>query len=644
MRPRPLRRKGMAKPPPSCALRGTGGGNTVQPNGTVKLPLLVYDGDCGFCRDWASRWRTRTGERVSYAPAQQAADQLPWIPRHEFAAAVQLILPDGTVYRGAQAIFETLGHVPGRRWLRRAYRSVPGFALMTEAAYRLVSRHRGAAFRLSRGLWGEQVNPPTHTLSRVLFLRLLGAIYLIAFLSLAVQLRGLVGSHGILPAGQFLAAVRQQLGSAGYWQVPTLGWLNADDWFLTTLALGGAIVAILPVFGLAAGPAFLLLWALYLSLVTVGQEFLSFQWDNLLLEAGFLTIFFAPWRLSSSRFKTRPPSAAIRWLLVWLLFRLMFASGVVKLKSGDVVWRNLTALNFHYETQPLPTWIGWWTHQLPEWLQEFSTFSMFAIELGAPLLILTPRRVRHVGAWLLIGFQLLIIATGNYTFFNLLTIALCLLLFDDFALRRILPRRITQPASNRRRVPANRLRQTLTIGLSVFVLTVTGLQFYRQLLRPWPFPAWAKKIVAWTAPVRTFNTYGLFAVMTRPRREIIIEGSADGTTWQAYEFKWKPGNVYRAPAFVAPHQPRLDWQMWFAALGSAESNPWFQNFLARLLRGEPTVLALLASNPFPDAPPKFIRGLIDEYHFTTPAERRGDGAWWKRTMLGVYTPVLSLRE
>jgi len=358
-----------------------------------------------------------------------------------------------------------------------------------------------------------------------------------------------------------------------------------------------------------------------------------------LLEAGFLAIFFAPWRFFSHRHKSEP-SRAIRWLLWWLLFRLTFGSGIVKLKSGDVAWRTLTALTFHYETQPLPTWIGWWAHQLPEWFQKFSTFSMFAVELGASLLIFAPRRLRHLGAMAMIGLQLLIAATGNYTFFNLLTIALCLLLFDDAVLGRLSPHRGTHPTLSQ----AAPWRRRLTTVLAVAVLTLTGLQFYRQLSRPWPFPNFGKKIIAWVAPLRTFNTYGLFAVMTRPRREIIIEGSRDGQAWQAYEFKWKPGNVFRAPGFVAPHQPRLDWQMWFAALGNAQDSPWFARLLERLLQGEPTVLTLFAHNPFPDPPPKYVRALIYEYHFTTPAERRVDGSWWKHTLLGNYTPVLSLRR
>ncbi len=603
-------------------------------------PLVVYDGACGFCKLWIERWRDTTGPGVRYVPSHEATALLPQLTGEPLAEAIHLVQPDGQIKRGAAAVFEALATVPGQRRLAWCYRRVPGFAPCSEAAYRFVSHHRPFLLKLTHLLWGKSVRRAGFGRSAWLFVRLLGLVYLVAFASLAAQLRGLIGSHGILPATDFLAAVKSQLGRAGYWHVPTLAWLNRADWFLATLALGGAIVAILPILGIAAGPAFLLLWVLYLSLVSVGQDFLSFQWDILLLEAGFVAVFFAPWKILWRSAASRPPSGAIRWLLWWLLFRLTFGSGIVKLKSGDVVWRNLTALNFHYETQPLPTWIGWWAHQLPAWFQKFSTFSMFAIELGAPLLIFAPRRIRHLGATAMIGLQLLIAATGNYTFFNLLTIALCLLLFDDVALGRWLPHRETQPPVTR----SAPWQRGLTAAFAALVLILTGLQFSRQLSRPWPFPNFGKKIISWAAPLRTFNTYGLFAVMTRPRREIIIEGSNDGATWEPYEFKWKPGNLYRAPAFVAPHQPRLDWQMWFAALGSAENNPWFQKMLARLLQGEPTVLALLAYNPFPDTPPKFIRGLIYEYHFTTPAERSSDGSWWQRTLLGNYTPVLSLRQ
>jgi hypothetical protein len=332
------------------------------------------------------------------------------------------------------------------------------------------------------------------------------------------------------------------------------------------------------------------------------------------------------------------------WLLRWLLFRLMFASGVVKLATHDPTWRGLTALTFHYETQPLPTWVGWYAHQLPVWFQRFSCAVMFAIELGAPFLIFTPRRLRFVGCGAIVVLMMLIAATGNYCFFNLLAVALCILLLDDATLQLFFPARC-------REIPINthawRWPGWITAPLAVVVLAVTTMTLtgaFREQVA-WPSPM--VKLYSALSPTRSFNGYGLFASMTTARPEIIIEGSDDGQTWLPYEFKYKPGDPMRRPTFVAPHQPRLDWQMWFEALRvtrpRAEPSQWFLNFCVRLLQGQREVLALLKTNPFPSAPPRYIRAMVYDYHFTNFATRRETGAWWRRELLGQYCPVLSLR-
>jgi hypothetical protein len=339
-----------------------------------------------------------------------------------------------------------------------------------------------------------------------------------------------------------------------------------------------------------------------------------------------------------------PPSRIVLWLLRLLLFKLLFSSGCVKLLSGDPNWRNLTALTFHYQTQPLPTWIGWYANQLPLWFQKFSCAAMFALEVGAPFLIFAPRRIRFFGCATMVGLQTLILLTGNYTFFNFLTLALCLLLFDDFILQKFAPRKFDGDFKTQKNNFRLRWPRAITIPLAIAVLTVSLFQLISMfgirsnLLLP------AAELDGWLAPFRMVNSYGLFAVMTTTRNEIIVEGSDDGTNWLPFEFKYKPGDMNRRPGFVEPFQPRLDWQMWFAALGDYRQNPWFVNFCVRLLEGSPEVQALLANNPFPNRPPRYVRAEFYEYHFTNLQEHHASGAWWKRERTGKYLPAFSLAD
>jgi predicted DCC family thiol-disulfide oxidoreductase YuxK len=620
-------------------------------------PLLIFDGDCNFCRLWISRWQQITGDTVDYQPSQNPdiARQFPEIPPERFATSVQLVETDGTVYSGAEAVFRTLAQNPKRAWLLRTYQDVPAIASVTECAYAFIAGHRTAFSRLTRWFWGRHVETPDHTLTRWIFLRALGVIYFVAFVSLWTQISGLIGHNGILPAGQYMADIKQQcdahgLGLERFSQVPTLCWLDSSDRFLNFQCAAGTVLALLLMVGIAPAPCLALLWLFYLSLATVSQDFLGFQWDNLLLEAGFVAIFFAPLQLLPKFFREAPPSRIALWLLRLLLFKLMFSSGCVKLLSQDPNWRNLTALTYHYQTQPLPTWIGWYASQLPLAFQKFSCAVMFGIEIGAPFLIFAPRRIRFFGAASMALLQTLILLTGNYTFFNFLTLALCLLLLDDFVFQNFLPQKLAGPvASNPQSSPSRRCwPRVVTIPIAVVVLSVSFLQVVSLfgmrsgLLSELLFPA--VFLDGEIASLRTVNSYGLFAVMTTTRNEIVVEGSDDGTHWLPYEFKYKPGDLNRPPAFVEPFQPRLDWQMWFAALGTYRDNPWFGNFCVRLLQGSPPVLALLQKNPFPQHPPKFVRAELYEYHFTNPAERRATGAWWRREPAGEYLPPVSLSE
>jgi len=306
-------------------------------------------------------------------------------------------------------------------------------------------------------------------------------------------------------------------------------------------------------------------------------------------------------------------------------------SGSVKLLSRDSSWRNLSAMSFHYETQPLPTPIAWYVHQLPFWFQRATTALVLAIELAVPFLIFAPRRLRILGAWCLLGFQALIFVSGNYAFFNLLTMALCLFLFDDSFFPKL---RFPSRKSATSRFAA--------VAAAVLVLTVSGVYLSGTFFDYTPL--WGGSLLHYAAPFGIVNTYGLFAVMTTHRPEIIVQGSNDGVAWLDYEFRFKPGDLRRAPRWVAPYQPRLDWQMWFAALGSYRSSPWFVNFLVRLLQGSPEVLGLLASNPFPGAPPKYVRAELFDYKFTDLQTRRANGAWWRREIRGWYVPAISLED
>jgi len=488
-------------------------------------------------------------------------------------------------------------------------------------------------------------------LARWLFLRLMGAVYFMAFLSLISQISGLVGSHGILPAHDFLQAAYEALGPLSYWLFPTLAWLNCSDGFLQLLAVGGACLSLLVVLGIGTAPILVLLWVFYLSLVTVGRDFLSFQWDALLLEAGFLSIFFAPWKLLSPPWQApawllseSPPSPILLWLFRWLLFRVTFMSGAVKLLSGDPTWRDLTAVSYHYTTQPLPTPVAWYVSQLPMWFQRFSCAGMFILELLVPLLIFAPRRLRFLGAGLICFLQVLIAVTGNYTFFNLLTIFLCLLLLDDALLRRLFPRVLADRILQAGTASMPYLQRACCAPLAVLILFLSGVEVLEQFVGMRSLPRAVAEIVGLVSPFQIANPYGVFAVMTTTRLEIIIEGSDDGEVWSEYEFKYKPGDPKRPPPWVAPHQPRLDWQMWFAALGSYRSNPWFVGLMRRLLQGSPDVLALLETNPFPSRPPRFVRAIVYDYHFSDFAGRNATGKWWRRDYRGTYFPVASLTD
>lgn len=602
-------------------------------------PLLVYDGACRFCRYWVARWSHRNGGNGVAVPYQALREGATPVSHDDYAHAVHLI-DSGKVYRGAEAVlrYRSLSRRSAMLWL---YLSAPLLAWGWERGYAAIAKRRGIATWVTRLCWGLEFEPPSYLRSRWIFLRGLGLIYAAAFLSLSVQIRGLVGENGILPLEPYLQAVRRHFGDSAYWDFPTVFWWSSGDGALTAACWAGVVVSLLVVAGFLTPVMLALAWFLYLSLVNAGQEFLSFQWDVLLLETGFIAIFLAPMTITPKLAANRPPANIVRFLLAWLLFRLMFSSGIVKL--DDETWRNLTALFYHYETQPLPTRLGWFVHHLPISFHKFSVVVMFFVELAVPFLIFAPRRIRHAAGAALLCLQVLILLSGNYCFFNLLSIALVALLFDDQSIRRIARNRYARPI--RSETPRTRY-VTLMVHYPVatLLLVLGSLQIYLLFFPPSSVPDAIWNSQSKVQALHLVNGYGLFAHMTTSRPEIVVEGSNDRETWKPYVFRWKPGPLDEPPRLVAPHQPRLDWQMWFAALGGPQRTRWFPNFLYRLLQNEPVVVDLLEENPFPDEPPKYVRALLYDYRFSSWDTWRETGRWWRRnTNPAVYTQPMALR-
>ena len=472
--------------------------------------------------------------------------------------------------------------------------------------------------------------------TRRLFLRLLGAVYFVAFASLAVQITGLVGERGVMPAAPFLDWAHSIYGAGAWRLLPTVFWLGAGDAALTLVAWVGAVLSLLLVFGVAPLATLALLWCSISRSRSSGRTSSPSSGTRCCSKPG-CSPSSGPRRRGCWAATERAPSELARFLIVFLLFKLMFLSGATKLLSGDPTWRHLTALDYHFETQPLPPWTAWYAHQLPGVVRRALTLCTLVGELVLPWLLLVPARFRTVrigAAAAIILLQVGIEATGNFGFFNLLTIVLCVAALDDGALARL---RLRRPATEL--LPESRRRAVLVRVVAPVLLLLSGLSFVREIAYTIPdgggmrlLPGWGQRVLIWVAPFRSINGYGLFRVMTTERPELVLEGSADGTTWKAYDFRYKPGDVNRRPGFVAPFHPRLDWQLWFAALSPMESYEWLGTLGERLRAGTPEVLGLLGRNPFAGAPPRFVRAVLYDYRFSTAAERRRTGAWWVREL------------
>ncbi len=550
---------------------------------------------------------------------------------------MQLIEPSGAVFRGAEAVFRLLRRSPRRgtriaAWLGQ----LPGVRTLAGSVYRFIASHRSAAARVDGLLFGRRyVGPPEHRLVRWLFLRLTGGIFLIAFTSLGRQVLGLYGSRGISPVRDMMGSERlREMGPERFRLIPSVFWLGASDKALARGIRAGQVLSLALLLNVAPKPAALLLWPLYLSYVSAGREFLAFQWDALLLEMAPLAALTAPRGLRPGLGREAPSKWEVA-LFRMLVFRLYLGSGLSKLQSGDRTWRELTAFNYYYETAPLPTRGGWYAHHLPPRVQKVSTAATLVMETAVPFLVFAPRRPRQLAFVLFSALQKGIIATGNYGFFNLQSLVLGLWLLDDEALSRVLPLVPEEPAR-----PLPLWRSLLTGLVAVPLLTLGASEVLGRFERTRWRPELLERLTDWIRPLRVVNSYGLFSVMTVRRPEIAIEGSEDGEHWREYVFRYKVSRLDQAPGQVAPHQPRLDWQMWFAALGSPPG--WFLSLLVRLMEGSPEVLALFAENPFPEHPPRYMRAVLYDYRMTDLPTRRSTGAWWTRERIGLYVPPLML--
>jgi predicted DCC family thiol-disulfide oxidoreductase YuxK len=599
-----------------------------EPAASVR-PLLIYDGDCGFCGYWARYWQKLTGDSVEYRPYQQVLAQYPTISEAEFQRAVQFIAPDGRRASGAEASFLTLAYARGKGFWLALYRYLPGFAQVSELAYAHIAKRRPAFFRLSLILWGRSHEPPRYELVSFLFLRLFGLVTLCAFVSFAVQAQGLIGSRGILPLHEFVDALAAHFGPERFLFAPMVFWLNDSDLAIQATCWAGAGLSLMLVLNFLPRVSLASIYALYLSLLYAGQTFMNFQWDTFLLETAVIALMMS----------FRPTTGV--WLARWLLFRFVFMSGAVKLISGDPNWRNLSALSYHFLTQPLPTPLAWYAASLPAGVLRVATGAMFFVELILPFLIFCPRRLRFAAAFGILMLQIYILLTGNYNWFNLQTMLLCLPLFDDRALRRILPALVLRLARAQAKNPTPRRAATIVVNAAALAMVFLSLVQMDERFGGSP-PEAALAIDDMFEPFHIVSPYGLFAVMTTTRDEIIVEGSDDGVQWREYEFRYKPGDVMRRPPWNIPHQPRLDWQMWFAALDDAQRVPWFSRFLERLLENEPSVTGLLERNPFPDKPPTYVRAEL--YDYTYAGNDHAAGQWWDRRLAGLYFPRARLKE
>jgi lipase maturation factor 1 len=522
-----------------------------------------------------------------------------------------------------------------------------------------------------RCLFDAEAGPRDRYVPRWIFLRALAVFYFSAFFSLLFQIEGLIGPRGVLPAQRYLAALQGEVSSPiRYWYAPTLFWLSAGEHGMMVVTWLGLIASVAAFCNLWPRLSFFVCFICFLSFVTAAEAFSSYQSDGMLLEAGFLALFFAPRGLRPGWGIDSPPSRASLFLLQWEWFRIYFESGIVKLLSGDPEWRNFTAMDEYYQNGPLPTWIGWYVEHMPHWFHAATVAGTLVMELAVVWMLFLPRRVRLVCFFIVTPWEIGVILTANYTFLNYLVLALGFLLLDDRSILWLLPARIraTLPEPTMRgdsNLKAESLsiletaddveeskplavrgwtkhfsaaRLAVTAVMLIWIAYATTVEMLRM---PWPdLPLPTLPVVA-LDPFRIANQYGLFAVMTRGRYEIEFQGSYDGQNWTPYLFRYKAQALNEAPGIYAPYQPRFEWNLWFASLGDWHENNLVPLTEERLLESDPDVMALFRGNPFGQAPPRYVKAVLWQYWFTSMDEKRRTGNWWKRNLMGLYAPELT---
>ncbi len=478
----------------------------------------------------------------------------------------------------------------------------------------------------------ESESRQSYWIARFLILRLLGLVYFVGFLTIVNDGLALYGSDGLTPAASYLERVEEAAGTpsraSGFVRLPTVFWRSVSDGFLMRIAWLGLALSLLVTLGYANAILLTLLWFLYMSFVHIGQGWYAFGWEIQLLETGFLAIFLCP-LFDGRPFPGRPPPVVVIWLYRWLIFRIMLGAGLIKLR-GDACWRDLTCLVYHYETQPVPNPFSAPLHFMPVWFHKLGALFNYLVELVVPFFAFGPRRACHVAGIVMVSLQLMLIASGNLSFLNWLTIIPALACFDDsFFERWIAPRWLER----RRRAPLHRGQQAVALVLVLVVALlsvgpVLNLVSSRQIMNT-SFDR-----------LHLVNTYGAFGSVGRERLELVVQGSDDSATWRDYEFKCKPTQLDRRPCVITPYHYRLDWLMWFAAMGRVEQYPWAAHLVWKLLQDDRATLRLIETNPFSEAPPRSIRIELYRYEFTQP----GESGWWKRERVSTWLGETSLRD